>query len=59
MTDDPDELLYEQAIRKKDPAVAIAAIEEIEVHLRYAIPSIKLLGWVIIVLLALILWRVW
>ena len=59
MTDDPDELVYEQAIREKDPAVAIAAIEEIEVHLRYGIPAIKLLGWVIIILLALILWRVW
>lgn len=55
----PDELMYEQAIRKKDPAVAIAAIEEIEVHLRYGIPSLKLLGWIIIALLTLILWRVW
>ena len=59
MTDDPDELMYEQAIRKKDPAVAIAAIEEIEVHLRYGIPSLKLLGWIIVVLLTLILWRLW
>ncbi|PPD13227.1 MAG: hypothetical protein CTY27_06310 [Methylotenera sp.] len=59
MTDDPDEVRYEQAIREKDPAIAIVAIEEIEVHLRYAIPSIKFLGWVIIVLLALILWRIW
>jgi len=59
MTDDPDELRYEQSISRKDPAVAIAAIEEIEVHLRYGIPSIKLLGWIIIILLALILWRIW
>jgi hypothetical protein len=59
MTDHPDEFMYEQAIRKKDPAVAIAAIEEIEVHLRYGIPSLKLLGWIIVVLLALILWRLW
>lgn len=59
MTDDPDEVRYEQAIREKDPAIAIVAIEEIEVHLRYGIPSIKFLGWVIIVLLALILWRIW
>ncbi|MBC2731056.1 hypothetical protein [Thiobacillus sp.] len=59
MGDDPDEYMYEQAIRKKDPAVAIAAIEEIEVHLRYGIPSLKLLGWIIVVLLALILWRLW
>jgi hypothetical protein len=59
MTDDPDELRYEQAIKNRDPAIAIAAIEEIEVHLRYGIPSIKFLGWVIIVLLTLILWRIW
>lgn len=59
MKDDPDEIMYEQAIRKKDPAIAIAAIEEIEVHLRYGIPSLKLLGWVIIALLTLILWRLW
>jgi hypothetical protein len=59
MTDDPDELRYEQAISRKDPAIAFAAIEEIEVHLRYGIPSIKLLAWIIIVLLSLILWRIW
>ena len=59
MTDDPDELRYEQAIARKDPAIAIAAIEEIEVHLRYGIPSIKFLGWIIVVLLILILWRIW
>ena len=59
MTNDPDELKYEQAIRQRDPAIAIPAIEEIEVHLRYGIPSIKFLGWVIIILLALILWRIW
>ena len=59
MTDDPDELRYEQEVRRKDPAVAIAAIEEIEVHLRYGIQSIKLLGWIIIVLLIIILWRIW
>lgn len=59
MTDDPDELKYEQAIHQKDPSVAIAAIEEIEIHLRYGIQSLKLLGWIVIVLLALILWRIW
>ena len=59
MTDDPDELRYEQAVKKRDPATAIAAIEEIEVHLRYGIPSIKFLGWIIIILLSLILWRTW
>jgi hypothetical protein len=59
MTDDQDELRYEQEIAKKDPRVAIAAIEEIEVQLRYGIPRIKLLVWIVIILLGLILWRVW
>lgn len=59
MTDDPDECRYEQAIHRKDPEVAIAAIEEIEVHLRCGIPRIKFLGWIVIVLLTLILWRIW
>lgn len=59
MATDPDELMYEHAVSKKDPAAAIAAIEEIEVHLQYGIPSLKLLGWIIIMLLALILWRLW
>ncbi len=59
MSDDPDELRYEHEVRRKDPAVAIAAIEEIEVHLRYGLPILKFLGWAIVVLLALILWRIW
>ena len=59
MKDDPDEIKYEQTIHRKDQAIAIAAIEEIEVHLRHGISSIKFLGWAIIVLLVLILWRIW
>jgi len=59
MTDEPDELRYEHAISQRDPAVAIAAIEEIEVHLRYGFARLRFLGWFIAVLLALILWRIW
>ena len=59
MTDDPDELRYEQEVARKDPATAIAAIEAIEVHLRYGLPTLKFLGWAIVTLLALILWRLW
>ena len=59
MTDDPDELKYQQATSRRDPVVAIAAIEEIEVHLRYGLARIKLLGWIVVVLLILILWRIW
>ena len=56
MTDDPDELRYEHAISQKDPAVVIAAIEEIEVHLRYELPKIKwaLRGIFLLLLVAII-----
>lgn len=59
MSNDPDELMYEKSIRAKDPATAIAAIEEIEVHLHYGIASLKFIGWIIIFLLGFILWRIW
>lgn len=58
-TDDPDELRMELAIVKKNPEIAIAAIQAIEVQLRYGIPSIKFLLWIVIALLGLILWRLW
>jgi len=58
-TDDPDELRYQLEVEKRDPAVAITAAQEIEVHLRYGIAGLKLVAWVIAALLALILWRVW
>ena len=58
-TDDPGELRYQLEVEKRDPAVAITAVQEIEVHLRYGIAGLKLVAWVIAALLALILWRVW
>lgn len=59
MTDDPDELLYDQEVARRDPATAIAAIQEIEVQLRHGIRDLISFGWAIVVLLALILWRIW
>lgn len=63
MTDDPDELRYEIEVEKKDPIRQIAAmretIDEIEIHLRYSLPRLKLIGWIIVILLGLILWRIW
>lgn len=63
MTDDPDELRYEIETEKKDPIRQIAAmheaIDKIEIHLRYGIPRLKFIGWVIILLLGAILWRSW
>lgn len=56
---DPDELKSQLEIEKRDPAVAIAAIQEIEVHLRYGIAGLRLVAWIIVALLALILWRIW
>jgi hypothetical protein len=56
---DPDELTHQLEVEKRDPAVAIAAIQEIEVHLRYGIAGLKLVAWIIVTLLAMILWRIW
>lgn len=58
-SDDPDELRAELEAQRRDPAIAIAAIEEIEVVLHYGMPTLKFLGWAIVILLGLILWRIW
>lgn len=59
MSDDPDEKRYESAIAKKDPRYQSELLDEIEIHLRYGIPSIKLIGWIIVILLILILYKIW
>lgn len=63
MTDennDPDWLRAKQEAERNHPLYwAKRNIEEIEVHLRYGLPALKLVGWVIVVLLGLILWRLW
>jgi len=63
MTNDPDELRYEIEVEKKDPIRQIAAMREtidaIEIHLRYGLPSLKLIGWIIVIILGIILWRIW
>lgn len=63
MTDDPDEIRYEIEAEKKDPIRQMVAlrnsIDEIEIHLRYGLRKLSLIGWLIVILLALILWRTW
>jgi len=60
MTDDPDELRAKIEAERNDPNYGMKlAIDETEIHLRYGIPAIKLIGWIIVVLLSLILWRIW
>lgn len=63
MSDDPDELRYALEAEKKDPVRQIAALretlDEVEIHLRYGLPRLKLIGWLIVLLLGLILWSIW
>ena len=63
MNEDPDELRYEMERAAKDPIVQVQnirhAADEIAILLRYGIPSLKLIGWLIVMLLSLILWRIW
>lgn len=56
VSDDPDEIRAEMEARHNRPPDYLEAIDW---HLRYSLPTFKFLGWAIVVLLALILWRVW
>lgn len=58
--DDPDWLRAKGEAERNNPLYwTKRAIEEIEIHLRYGIPALKIIGWAIVALLALILWRIW
>jgi hypothetical protein len=60
---DPDEAALQEVERRADPRRVGDALERIEWRLQYgefgAPGSLKLIGWIIIVLLCLILWRLW
>jgi hypothetical protein len=58
--DDPDWQRAEMEAERKDPNYATKLnIESIETTLRYGLPGVKFVLWVIAALLGLILWRVW
>lgn len=58
--DDPDWLRAKANAKRNDPNYeAKLNLESIETTLRYGLPEVKLVLWVIAILLALILWRVW
>jgi hypothetical protein len=58
--DDPDWLRSKAEAERKDPNYwPKRNIEEIETQLRYSLPIFKFIGWAIVVLLALILYRLW
>ncbi|MFM1911104.1 MAG: hypothetical protein RJB18_495 [Pseudomonadota bacterium] len=55
---DPDYIRAKQEAEKKDPNYEFKVLlNEIEVHLRYGIPSIKFIGWLIVALLVAILFK--
>ena len=58
--DDPDWLRAKAEAKRNDPNYEVKLnIESIEKELRYGLPGLKFILWVIAILLALILWRVW
>ena len=63
MATDPDELMLEEAERRADPRRVGDTLERVEWRLQYGqygTPlALKLLGWTIVALLVLILWRLW
>jgi hypothetical protein len=60
MATDPDELILEEAERRADPRRVGDVLERIEWRLQYGgLLGLKVIGWIIVVLLALILWRIW
>ena len=60
MESDPDWIKVKQESEKKSPYYPFRLLlDEIEIHLRYGIPSIKFIGWIIVILLVLILYKVW
>ena len=66
MATDPDELMLEDDERREDPRRVGDVLERIEWRLwrlQYGeyggLLRLKVVGWIIVVLLALILWRLW
>lgn len=53
---DPDYLRAKQGAEKSHPNYEFKVLlNEIEIHLRYGIPSLKFIGWVIVVLLLVLI----
>lgn len=58
--DDPDWLRAKEEAERKDPNYwPKRNIEAIEIHLRYGLQTLKLLGFLVVALLSAILWRLW
>ena len=57
---DPDWIRAQMEAERKDPNYwPKRNLEAIETHLRYSLPTFKVFGFLIVVLLSLILWRIW
>lgn len=58
--DDPDALRAQFAAERNHPLYwAKVTLEEIQVQMTYGMASLKLIGWLVVLLLGLILWRLW
>lgn len=58
MEDDPDWIRARQEAEKKHPNYEFKLLlNEIEIHLRYGLPRLKLIGWIIVGLLVAILFN--
>jgi hypothetical protein len=57
LENDPDWLRAKAEAKRKDQHKL--NVESIETNIRYSLPTFKFIGFLIVVLLALILWRIW
>lgn len=59
LENDPDWKLAQREAERRDPNYwSKLNLEEIEIHLR-GLSMLMFIGWAIVVLLSLILWRIW
>jgi len=57
---DPDWILAKQKAEREHPNYPFKLLlDEIEIHLRYGIPSLKFIGWIIIALLIAIVYKLY
>ena len=59
MTDDPDELRYQRELEKRNPERLVDAIESLETVVRQNFNTGLGILWLIALLLAMVLWRLW
>ena len=59
MSDDLYRQMHDRFQNTRSIEPAILAVEATEMHVRTSLPNLQLIGWIIVALLGLILYRVW